>query len=224
MKFFNYLFVASILVLVSCSEGDDSENASAEEIVHKAGSGTAVSIDIPDGMYSLTKVKPNIVWTAKKISGSGHNGTISAVNGKFKVEGGGIVRGGLSLDMNTFTCTDLEGEDKQYFDEHIKSADFLDVEQFPTSEIKITGVKAKEDGLYANIHLQLHGGVVEYTSPVIFKAFELENGTQAYSISGEFFVDRTKHKIIYGSGSFFDNLGDKAINDEVLIKFTFTAV
>jgi len=29
-----------------------------------------------------------------------------------------------------------------------------------------------------------------------------------------FKVDRTKYGIKYGSGSFFDNLGDKTINDE----------
>jgi hypothetical protein len=27
-------------------------------------------------------------------------------------------------------------------------------------------------------------------------------------------IDRTKYGIKYGSGSFFDNLGDKSINDE----------
>jgi hypothetical protein len=36
-------------------------------------------------------------------------------------------------------------------------------------------------------------------------------------------VDRTKYDIKYGSGSFFDNLGDKAISDEfelaVALKF-----
>ena len=142
-----------------------STNAPADEIVHKAGSGNAVSINIPDGMYSLTKVEPNIVWTAKKISGSGHSGTISALNGKFTVEGGEIIRGGVSLDMNTFTCTDLEGEDKQNFDNHIKSDDFLEVEKYPTADIKILGVQAKEDGQVAKILLNLHGGIVEYISP-----------------------------------------------------------
>ena len=31
-------------------------------------------------------------------------------------------------------------------------------------------------------------------------------------------VDRTKYGIQYGSGSFFDNLGDKTINDEFELK------
>jgi hypothetical protein len=38
-----------------------------------------------------------------------------------------------------------------------------------------------------------------------------------------FKVDRTKYDIKYGSGSFFDNLGDKAISDDfelaVALKF-----
>ena len=53
---------------------------------------------------------------------------------------------------------------------------------------------------------------------------ELEDGSMTYVISGDLEIDRTKHKMIYGSGSFFDDLGDRAINDEVNIRFTFTAV
>jgi len=35
-----------------------------------------------------------------------------------------------------------------------------------------------------------------------------------------FKVDRTKFGIKYGSGSFFDSLGDKAINDEFELNIT----
>jgi hypothetical protein len=49
-------------------------------------------------------------------------------------------------------------------------------------------------------------------------------GKFGYQINGKFMLDRTKHNITYGSGSVFDDLGDRVINDEVMIGFEFTAL
>ena len=220
MKYLNSLIAVLFIALSSCStEGESSSNVLVEN-----NSQEVASMIIPDGMYMLTKVESVIIWTAKKINGSGHTGTISTTNGKMKVMDGEIKGGIMTIDMNTFTCTDLEGEDKEGFESHLKSEDFLDVEKFPTSDIKIISVSQQEDKLISKIKLQMHGSTVEYETPILIKEKDLEDGTIAYEISGELEIDRTKHKINYGSGSFFDNLGDRAINDNVHIKFVFTAV
>ena len=53
------------------------------------------------------------------------------------------------------------------------------------------------------------------TAPVTFEMhFE---GNQA---STKFMVDRAKYNVRYGSNSFFDNLGDKAIYDEFQLEVT----
>ena len=215
-----YSFIAVLFIaLASCSTEGESSNNDAVEI----SSQEEASMIIPDGMYMLTKVESVIIWTAKKLNGSGHTGTISATNGKIKVVDGEIKGGMMTIDMNTFTCTDLEGEDKEGFDSHLKSEDFLDVEKYPTSDIKIISVSQNENELISKIKLHMHGSTVEYETPVSIKAKDKEDGTVTYEISGELEIDRTKHKINYGSGSFFDNLGDRAINDNVHIKFVFTA-
>ena len=220
MKYLNSLIAVLFIALSSCStEGESSSNVLVEN-----NSQEVASMIIPDGMYMLTKVESVIIWTAKKINGSGHTGTISTTNGKMKVMDGEIKGGIMTIDMNTFTCTDLEGEDKEGFESHLKSEDFLDVEKFPTSDIKIISVSKQKDKLISQIKLQMHGSTVEYETPILIKEKDLEDGTIAYEISGELEIDRTKHKINYGSGSFFDNLGDRAINDNVHIKFVFTAV
>ncbi|MEC7654149.1 MAG: YceI family protein [Bacteroidota bacterium] len=220
MKYLNSLIAVLFIALSSCStEGESSSNVLVEN-----NSQEVASMIIPDGMYMLTKVESVIIWTAKKINGSGHTGTISTTNGKMKVMDGEIKGGIMTIDMNTFTCTDLEGEDKEGFESHLKSEDFLDVEKFPTSDIKIISVTQQEDKLISQIKLQMHGSTVEYETPILIKEKVIEDGTIAYEISGELEIDRTKHKINYGSGSFFDNLGDRAINDNVHIKFVFTAV
>ena len=222
MRLFNTLIVVLLVGLASCSS--EGENKVQEG---KTATTTQVQGDymnIPDGMYSLTKENAVIVWTAKKLNGSGHEGTMSTSNGKIKIEGGVLTSGMITIDMNSFTCTDLEGEDKEGFDSHLKSEDFLDVEKFPVADVKIIGVKKRGDELISSIKLYLHGGTVEYEAPIKTKEVVLEGGVTAYEISGEFFLDRTKHKIIYGSGSFIKGLGDKAINDDVNLKFTFTAI
>ena len=221
MRFLNTFFTILIIGLASCSnegEGTNNEVKSKEKYNY-----VTTELSIPDGMYSLTKVEPIVTWVAKKITGSGHNGTINATIGKMKVENGNI-SGAVELDMNSFTCTDLEGEDKQHFDDHLKSDDFLDVEVYPTSEVSILGVKDENGNLKASISLRMHGHAVQYETTITITPNELEDGSMTYLISGDLEIDRTKHKMIYKSGSFFGDLGDGVINDEVYIRFTFTAV
>ena len=220
MRFLNTLFAILIVGLASCaSEGEGTNN----NVESKEVKSETTELSIPDGMYALTKVEPTVTWVAKKFTGSGHNGTINATIGKMKVENGNI-SGAVELDMKSFTCIDLEGEDKQHFDDHLKSADFLDVEVYPTSEVSILGIKGENGNLKASISLRMHGHDVQYETAITITPTELEDGSMTYVISGDLEIDRTKHKMIYGSGSFFDDLGDRAINDEVYIRFTFTAV
>ena len=220
MKLYSTLILSLALFISSCSNGENKTEANTDT---SSTSTDQVELIIPDGKYSLIKIQPTIKWEATKLNGSSHDGTISATQGKIKVEGG-VTSGMMTLDMNSFTCTDLDGEDRENFDSHLKSEDFLDVAQYPKADIKITGLKQMDGKHSASIKLFLHGGIVDYETPVKVKEVELEDGGKGYMIAGVLMVDRTKHKIIYGSGSFFDNLGDRAINDEVKISFSFTAI
>ena len=91
-----------------------------------------------------------------------------------------------------------------------KTDDFFGVAQHPTASLDITGSTANDDGsqlITGNITIK---GV---TQPISFTmSFKGNYATAALNI------DRTKFGIRYGSGSFFDNLGDKAINDEFQIR------
>ena len=52
------------------------------------------------------------------------------------------------------------------------------------------------------------------TKPVSFSYQQKGN-----KYTGTLKFDRTKYGIKYGSGSFFDNLGDRMIHDEVTVEF-----
>ena len=40
---------------------------------------------VEDGVYVLNKVKPKVTWSAQKLTGDGHNGTLHIESGKFRV-------------------------------------------------------------------------------------------------------------------------------------------
>ena len=110
------------------------------------------------------------------------------------------------MDMNTITNTDLEDASyNQKLVGHLKSDDFFGVEKFPTATFTITktspfsGKKALVEG---NLTIKGH------TEPI---SFEVEHTGDVYVAVVE--IDRSKFDVRYGSSSFFDNLGDKAIND-----------
>ncbi|MDI1305369.1 MAG: YceI family protein, partial [bacterium] len=98
---------------------------------------------------------------------------------------------------------------------HLKSEDFFGTEKFPTSTLVFKKVVAKSANVYTVTgDLTIKGKTNSIT-------FDL--ATTANSATTALKIDRTKYDIKYGSGSFFDNLGDKAISDEfeltVALKF-----
>ncbi len=61
------------------------------------------------------------------------------------------------------------------------------------------------------------------TNPVEFKATsqKKDDGTWFFA---NIVIDRSKYNIRYGSGSFFDNLGDKVIYDEFKLKVNLLVI
>ena len=97
--------------------------------------------------------------------------------------------------------TDLEGNSKGKLEGHLKSDDFFGTEKFPEATFVITSVKGNE----VKGDLTIKGHTEK-------ESFALT--TKGNTISGNVVIDRTKFGIQYKSGSFFDNLKDKAIDDE----------
>jgi polyisoprenoid-binding protein YceI len=155
-----------------------------------------------------------INWVGKKVTGQ-HEGTVNLKDGALVFAGKKLTGGTFTVDMTSLTSTDLSGEYQGKLNGHLKSEDFFGTEKFPTSTLVFKTVTAKTTDVYTvTADLLIKGK----TNPVTFDI--AVNGNTA---STKFKVDRTKYDIKYGSGSFFDNLGDKAISDEfelaVALKF-----
>ena len=160
----------------------------------------------------------SVEWIGKKVTGQ-HTGTINIKEGTLLFVDGIISTGKVLIDMNTITNTDMEGEWSQKLLDHLNSADFFDVKNFITSTLEITSVKNIEGNKYTVSGNLTIKGIIK---PIEFPAtIEIKDGKLA--AFAEVKVDRTLYDIKYGSGKFFEGLGDKMIDDEFIVKFKIAA-
>lgn len=182
--------------------------------------GVASAIVLTTFAFTSTKTEVNveestIEWKGEKVTGS-HNGTIKLKNGHLLIEDDEIVGGEFVMDMQSIKVTDLEGEYKQKLEGHLKSEDFFGVEKYPTAKLVITDAAKKSEGKYGIVGDLT---IKEDTHPITFDLTMVDEHTATTELT----IDRSKYNVRYGSGSFFDNLGDKTIYDnfdlDVTLKF-----
>ncbi|MBT8205093.1 MAG: YceI family protein [Eudoraea sp.] len=169
--------------------------------------GTAVTASTP--VEEVTKPvktdKSTVTWKGYKVTGS-HTGTIELQSGALTFDGDKLVGGEFVVNMATLISTDLEGEYKGKLEGHLKSDDFFGVESHPTSKLVFTEITATGKNSY-----EVSG---DLTIKGITKAITFDVSVYGSKATATMKVDRSQFDVRYGSGSFFDNLGDKTIYDE----------
>lgn len=159
--------------------------------------------------YIVHTGKSTLKWHGKKVTGE-HYGNINLKEGKMTLEDEQITGGMFIIDMNSITNTDLANEAyNQKLVNHLKSDDFFGVEKHPEAILELlrsTSFLNSEATVDALLTIK------DITHPITFVA--TRNGNVYHA---EIVVDRSKYDVRYGSGSFFDNLGDKMIYDEFTI-------
>ena len=152
---------------------------------------------------TLNTLESSLKWEGKKITGSGHNGSLAFSDSQVKIEDGNITSGVFTVDMTTLACDDLTvDQGKANLEGHLKSNDFFAVEKFNTATLAISSV----DNNNATGTLTIK----DISHPI---KFTLIKNQDVYNASLVF--DRSKYNIRFNSGSFFKNLGDKLILDEI---------
>ncbi|MGQ2984584.1 YceI family protein [Flavobacterium sp.] len=147
-----------------------------------------------------------IVWVGEKLTGT-HSGTIDFKEGVIIIRKGKLTGGSFTADMNSLQVTDLKaGEGKEKLEGHLKADDFFGTATHPTAKILFKTIKAKSADVYT---VTADLTIKNITKPV---TFDLTVGKN--SATTTFKVDRTKYDIKYGSKSFVEGIGDKAIYDE----------
>jgi polyisoprenoid-binding protein YceI len=114
--------------------------------------------------------------------------------------------------MTTIKNTDMAGGGgAAKLEGHLKSEDFFGVDKYPNAYFKIT--KVIPYGTAGNYRVNGDLTIKGITRPIKFMT-TVVNANGELTATADITVDRSEFDVRYGSGSFFDNLGDKALHDE----------
>ncbi|MFC0181638.1 Polyisoprenoid-binding protein YceI [Pseudarcicella hirudinis] len=165
---------------------------------------------VADASYAVDTQSSKLVWTGKKVTGA-HTGNVSISGGNLVFANNKLKSGSFDIDLTTLTNTDLT--DQSYNEKligHLKGEDFFSVAKFPKASFIITSVSPKGGENYEIAgKLTIKGITNEVKFPAVVKAEKNKATAQA-----KILVDRTKYDIKFRSKNFFENLGDKAIDND----------
>ena len=168
------------------------------------------TITAADATYNIVKDESSLVWTGREVSTSSHYGSINFTSGQFEIADGLISQGEFLVDMTSINVQDLTGGSKERLEGHLRSDDFFSVESFPTAHLYISSSEVVSNGKWmVNGFLTIK----DISHPVLFEMSNTEDGWNANLV-----FDRSKYNVKFRSGTFFENLGDKLIYDDIELK------
>jgi polyisoprenoid-binding protein YceI len=208
------LLILSILLFVIIKEKKDSKNnyTQQEEIME-----TKENLK-GSGIYSFDAISSKINWEGSKtlIKEWIDTGNISLQSGYLTLENNEIKEGKIVIDMNSISAEKTGGgggEDN--LSKHLKSEDFFNTENFPTSEFSLTSL-TKTEGEYEYI---AKGDItIKNITKTIEFPIKIYMIGESIFVNGEIILDRSLFEVKFGSTSFFKDIGDKAINNNFKLK------
>ena len=204
------LAALGLLVLAGCGDVGDAPEAETTAVTDAdAGpvefTGTAVPIAASDS---------TVQWTGAKITGN-HVGGFGAVTGDVYVDGDRVTGADVEIDMTSIYSDndDLTG--------HLASADFFEVEAYPTARFQTTDVRpiTAADSVQAEGATHLVTGRLtmrDRTNEITFPAVVRRTADGA-SVESQFLIDRTRWGITYPGRQ------DDLINDQVRLELNVAA-
>ena len=185
-----------LTALASCNLNTSQSDSSKE-----------TNLQASDATYTINPDQSIIVWTGREVTTSKHFGNIYFASGQFEVKSGLISSGEFVVDMTTIDNQDLPEERRARLEAHLKSDDFFSVESHPTALLSILSSESLADGKWL-VSGELT--IKTFTHPVEFEMLNSNDGWKANLV-----FDRSKYEVKFRSGTFFENLGDKLIYDDI---------
>lgn len=197
--------ILSLFLLTGC--GDIGEGDTAE-------TGDAVDVEVQEntdasGTFAIDGETSKIGWFGARVAGS-HNGGFKSFNGTLTVNDGAIAHAKIEIDMATIWS------DTEKLTGHLKSADFFEVETYPTAVFEASDfAKVESDSATHQVtgNLTMHGVTKGVSFPANVEI--MEGGVKA---SANFIIDRQQWNVSYAGKP------DDLIKDEVRITLEIVAM
>ena len=160
--------------------------------------------------YSLNTSSSELKWTGTELTTKIHYGSIDFKSGTITLSEGQPVGGKFVVNMTTLKNEDLPEAYRGRLEGHLKSDDFFSVDKFSEAILEINGSNKLSSGSFdVNGNLTIKG----ITEPINFSMSTSDDHWVA-----NLTFDRSKYNVRFRSGTFFENLGDKLIYDDIVIE------
>ncbi|MDD3771792.1 MAG: YceI family protein [Weeksellaceae bacterium] len=210
------LSLMGMVFLTSC--GTDKDTITASEAQDEASASEDAHV------YTLNTDISSTTWRGFKIFDDstkpeeGHYGSIKMKSGEVTMKHGVLESGKFVADQTSLENDDLADspEYKAKLEGHLKSADFLDVDQYPEATFVVSGTKTLEEGDY---NTEISGNLDFRGAPknITFKANVKEEDGKLTINSEEFKINRQDFGINFQPGA------GTIIKDEVVLQVNITA-
>jgi len=200
MKKILYLFVA--IITFACNTTTKKEEKKND-------------VAVQDTSLSFNLENSNIKWTGIELTSKTHYGSLKLTQANLVIVDSKITSGEFTVDMTSLSVEDLEGEWKERLEGHLSSDDFFSIEKFQTASLKVLNSNSLENGSF-NVNGELT--IKDITHPIEFTI--TKNDGNNYNANLTF--DRSKYDVKFRSGTFFENLGDKLILDDIDLEVTLS--
>lgn len=221
MKKVSILAFAAVAMLVSCNKAGDKANTTTEQQVAEQ----------QGAVYNVDAATSIVKWTGTHKGGLNPRFGVVKTEGTVAVENNVVTGGKFTLDLNSLTTDEASvdpatsgGKKSTDLDGHLKSADFFDVEKYPTSTFEITSVAAFDAAKDQSVlegatnvisgNLTIKDKTVNVTFPAKVTVTEGE-----VSLESKFTINRQDWGLTYGTeGDAKDWMISQEINIELNVQ------
>lgn len=210
------IIVALVLILTS-SNKTETTNPDITNIEDLEQTDTESSaLELSSGEYEVDLTDSTIRWEGAKATGV-HFGNINPADSKLVVTEGVISSGFINIDMNSITVNDIEpGTQNDNLTNHLKSADFFDVENYPQSMYVINEVNSLGGNMY-----KINGDLTikDVTMPASVTA-EIGKNNENILISTDLAFNRKDFGVSFDKSNLVEILQEVALKDEVKLNIS----
>lgn len=204
----SFFLIALLAVLVGCSKESTSKKTAKNNIA------------LESGYYNVNPLTSTIDWVGKELSTKTHTGTLKIKEGDIRIESSGKIDGYVKIDMQTIVVTDLKGGSKQKLEGHLKSGDFFGVQDHPTAVITFTGNTKDVIGNTLKVVGDLE--IKNISHPIELET-QIKMNSNNIAVAASMSFDRSKYNVRFRSGTFFKDLGDKLILNNIDVNTNIVA-
>ena len=197
--------IVCTLLLACANPADKAQKA----VVSNVNSATAATPATAGERLEITPQNSKITFTGSKVTGI-ENGSFEKFTGTIELVGSDVEKSRVSIEIDLSSIT----TESKGLSDHLKSADFFDVQKFPKATFTSTQIKAAGGSNAYQITgiLDLHGVKKAITFPATIKV-----DPDSVSVNSEFSINRKDFGILYPGKA------NDLIRDEVLLKLAIKA-